>query len=150
MADLHELLLKYLDMNKEKYEEVLNCINNKEGDDQQCVENFGDDALKIYYQSNKPSEDDKNLVAICAIDKKVSNPTNKERLDDTLNIIKEAAGSNSVEDFCNNHFDTFSPNKDALSKWMKSEFEDKDTERKKIVSMIYAIMKYYKKNGTTN
>jgi hypothetical protein len=150
MADLHELLLKYLDQNKEKYEEVLKCIENKEGDDQFCIDSHGDGTLQKYYQAIKPFEDDKNFVAIYAIDEKIPDPTKKGQLDDALEVIKDAAESNSAKDFCEHHFDTFSYKADALSKWMQSEFNGQETQQKQIVSIIYAIIKYYRENGTIN
>ena len=158
MVSLHDLLIHYLEEkisnnNNPALQEVLNCIIIGE-DDQLCVDEFGDEDIKIdyeqlkqYYQTNKTSLDDEyNIICSYAIYNYISNATTNSALE----IIKEAAGSNSVKDFCDNHFDTFlSPNDTALEEYAISKCST-DTELRELVSMIYAIMKYHKKNGTTN
>lgn len=153
MADLDEFIHKYFEENIKKDKTVLECIDLGIGG-QQCVEVFGDndikDKLKEYYQNNQLDEG--SIVALEAIKQQVT------KLFNALKIIKQAAKSDSVKDFCDNYFDTFlSPNEDAKEKYATAIKEyaisqysaDANTE-KKIVSMIYAIMKYYKENGTTN
>lgn len=143
MADLHELLLEYLNKNIEKNQAVLDCIRSGEKD-QICVEKSNDEALKTYYQAIKPFEDIYNFVCSYAIKKQVTELLN------ALKVIEEAAKSDSVKDFCDNYFDTFlSSDNTVLEKYAFSQFKT-EIEQRKIVSMIYAIMKYYKENGSTN
>ena len=153
MADFDEFIHNYFVENVKKNKTVLECIDLGI-DGQQCVEILGDndikDKLKEYYQNNQLDEG--SIVAIQAIKKQVT------ELFNALKIIKQAAKSKSVEDFCENHFNTFrSPDVKAQNEYATAIKEyalsqcsaDANTE-KKIVSMIYAIMKYYKENGTTN
>lgn len=157
MVSLHDLLIHYLEEkimnnNDPALQEVLNCIIVG-GGDQQCVDEFGDEELQLvyeqlkqYYQKNKSSLDNENnLVCSYAIYKHIFDATSNNALE----IIKEAAGSNSVKDFYSNHFDTFYPDDTALENYVISQCGT-EKELRKITSMIYAIMKYYKKNGTTN
>ena len=146
MADFDEFSHNYFVENVNKNKTVLECIDLGI-DGQQCVEILGDDdikdKLKEYYQNNQLDEG--SIVAIQAIKKQVT------ELFNALKVIKQAAGSKSVKDFCDNRLKTFSSNKDALNTWKQSVFKDKDADtEQKIVSMIYAIMKYYKENGSTN
>ena len=167
MVSLHDLLIHYLEEkimnnNDPALQEVLNCIIVG-GGDQQCVDEFGDDELKIdyeqlkhYYQKNKSSLDDEyNLVCSYAIYKFISDATTNNA-NNALEIIKEAAESNSVKDFCNNHFDTFLSPNDTTQKEYASALENfaiskciNEKELRKITSMIYAIIKFYR-NGSTN
>ena len=144
MAELDEFIHKYFEDNIKNNKTVLECIDQG-NDGQYCIENFGEEDLKEYlkkyYQNNQL--DDDTIVAAHAVIKQVT------ELFNALKVIKEAAKSDSVKDFCDNHFDTLSSDEEALKTWKQSAFKDTDTEQK-IVSMIYAIMKYYKENGTTN
>ena len=156
MISLHDLLIHYLEEkisnnNDPALQEVLNCIIT-EGGDQQCVDEFGDDELKIdyeqlkrYYQTNKSSLDNENnLVCSYAIYKHILDATNYG----VLKIIKEAAESNSAEEFFKTHFDdTFSYNDTALKECVFSKCLN-EIEHRKIVSMIYAILKFYRNERT--